>query len=120
MRAERFGSYSIEATVAGIPVLSRLKSITRYCFLCPPPMKREVMSPELRRPPERFFGSSKALCGRSVVNSWFTSVVLNRSVGVIGLYVLIAMFLSSQLSAFGFQLVFGLRISAHTLRRWFY
>src|SRR5882724_7049020 len=30
MLAERFGSYSIAATRAGIPTLSRLKSITRY------------------------------------------------------------------------------------------
>ena len=29
MRAERFGSYSMAATVAGTPILSRLKSITR-------------------------------------------------------------------------------------------
>src|SRR3954468_23039352 len=105
MRAERFGSYSIEATVAGIPVLSRLKSMTRYCCLCPPPMNREVMSPELGRPPVRFLGSSNALCGRLVVISSLTSVVLKRCVGVIGLYVLIAIFFSSQLSAISFQLV---------------
>src|SRR3954465_3560261 len=105
MRADRFGSYSIEATVAGMPVLSRLKSITRYCCLCPPPMNREVVSPELRRPPVRFLGSSSALCGRLVVISSLTSVVLNRSVGVIGLYVLIAIVFSSQLSAVSLQLV---------------
>jgi hypothetical protein len=29
MRAERFGSYSIEATLAGIPSLVRLKSMAR-------------------------------------------------------------------------------------------
>jgi hypothetical protein len=29
MRAERFGSYSMCATLAGTPSLSRLKSITR-------------------------------------------------------------------------------------------
>ncbi len=29
MRAERFGSYSMAATRAGTPSLSRLKSITR-------------------------------------------------------------------------------------------
>src|SRR3954454_9661588 len=102
MRAERFGSYSMEVTVAGMPVFSRLKSITRYCCLCPPPMKREVVSPELRRPPERFFGSSNALCGRSVVNSWLTSVVLKRCVGVIALYALIAIFIS-QLPAQAFR-----------------
>ena len=29
MRAERFGSYSIDATLPGTPVLSRLKSMMR-------------------------------------------------------------------------------------------
>jgi hypothetical protein len=37
MRAERLGSYSIDATVAGIPALSRLKSMMRSLRLCPPP-----------------------------------------------------------------------------------
>jgi hypothetical protein len=43
----------------------------------------------LRRPPVRCFTASSGLCGRLVVISSFTSDVLNRSVGVIGLYVLI-------------------------------
>ena len=38
IRAERFGSYSIVFTVAGTPSLLRLKSITLYFLLCPPPM----------------------------------------------------------------------------------
>src|SRR5690242_13996364 len=92
MRAERFGSYSMEVTVAGIPTLSRLKSIARSLRLCPPPMCQIVWSPELRRPPVFFFVSVSGLCGRFVVRSSFTSVVLKRRLGVIGLYVLIAIF----------------------------
>ena len=38
------------ATTAGMPTLSRLKSITRYACLCPPPMNREVTRPVLLRP----------------------------------------------------------------------
>ncbi len=51
------------ATVAGIPILSRLKSMMRSLRLCPPPIKRMVVSPELRRPPVRGLGSSSGLCG---------------------------------------------------------
>src|SRR5207248_11658262 len=69
MRDERLGSYSIEITVAGIPILSRLKSMMRSLRLCPPPRNRIVVSPELRRPPCRYFGSVSGLCGRSVVRS---------------------------------------------------
>src|SRR5579863_10369793 len=94
MREERFGSYSIVVTVAGIPVLSRLKSIMRSLRLCPPPMKRIVISPELRRPPVRGFGSSSGLCGFFVVMSSLTIVVRYRNVCVVGLYVLIGMFCS--------------------------
>src|SRR5690242_2367194 len=89
MRDERFGSYSIVCTVAGIPVLSRLKSIIRSFRLWPPPINRIVMSPELRRPPVRCFGSTSGLCGCFVVMSSLTSVVRYRNVCVVGLYVLI-------------------------------
>src|SRR6266511_4412715 len=90
MRAERLGSYSMVATTAGMPVLSRLKSIARILRLCPPPRCQMVRLPELRRPPVRFFGSVSGLCGRFVVRSSFTCELLKRRVGVIGLYVLIA------------------------------
>ena len=56
MRALRFGSYSIAATLAGTPSLSRRKSTTRYFCLCPPPRWREVMRPYELRPPVRGFG----------------------------------------------------------------
>ena len=51
MRAERFGSYSIVATLPGMSCLSRLKSMTRYSRLCPPPRHHDVSSPVLLRPP---------------------------------------------------------------------
>src|SRR5215471_2985710 len=89
MREERFGSYSIVATLPGTPYLLRLKSIKRSFCLWPPPWWRMVRSPELRRPPVRCLISSSGLYGLSVVMSSFTSVLLNRSDGVIGLYVLI-------------------------------
>src|SRR5271168_341938 len=94
MREERLGSYSIEATLPGTPNLSRLKSIRRSFCLWPPPWCLMVKSPELRRPPVRCFTASSGLCGRLVVISSFTRVVWKRSVGVIGLYVLIGIFLA--------------------------
>src|SRR5579863_7807443 len=90
MRAERLGSYSMVATLPGTPYLSRLKSMRRIFCLCPPPWWRMVRSPELRRPPVRLRVVSSGLCGLFVVRSSFTSELWNRSVGVIGLYVLIA------------------------------
>src|SRR5882762_112359 len=96
MRDERLGSYSIVTTFAGIPVLLRLKSMSRSRRLCPPPRKRLVRSPALRRPPVRSLGEVSGLCGRSVVRSSLTMVVLKRSVSVLGLYVLIAICHSSS------------------------
>ena len=56
MRAVRFGSYSMCATLAGTPSLStRLKSIRRYWRLWPPPWCRVVIRPWALRPP--FLGS---------------------------------------------------------------
>src|SRR5437764_13295461 len=96
MRAERLGSYSMVATVAGTPALSRLKSMDRILRLCPPPRCHMVMSPALRRPPVRCLILVSGLCGRFVVKSSLTTVDLNRSVGVIGLYVLIAICFSQE------------------------
>src|ERR1035437_23172 len=90
MRAERFGSYSIVATLPGTPYFSRLKSMSRNFCLCPPPWWRIVRSPVLRRPPVCCLTSRSGLCGLFVVRSSLASVVLKRNVGVIGLYVLIA------------------------------
>src|SRR3954466_4303553 len=96
MRAERLGSYSMVATVAGTPALSRLKSMERILRLCPPPRCHMVMSPALRRPPGRCLILVSGLCGRFVVRSSLTTVDLKRSVGVIGLYVFIAIVFLSR------------------------
>src|SRR4029079_226754 len=90
MRAERFGSYSIVETVAGMSRLSRLKSMMRYIRLWPPPPHQDVSSPRLFRPPERCSGSTRGLCGWSVVISSNTCTVWNRWPGVVGLYLWIA------------------------------
>ena len=51
MKDVRLGSYSILSTVASQSNLLRLKSITRYLRLCPPPILRLVTCPKLSRPP---------------------------------------------------------------------
>src|ERR687886_534191 len=49
MRALRFGSYSMCATLAGTPSLScRRKSISRYARLWPPPLCPAVQRPDQR------------------------------------------------------------------------
>src|ERR1035438_2698984 len=81
----RFGSYSIDATFAGTPTLSRRKSTWRYCFLWPPPRCQITISPWLLRPPERFFGSSNAFSGVSLVMWLLSRTVINRRDAVYGL-----------------------------------
>src|SRR3989337_968083 len=56
-RAVRFGSYSIAATLPGMPSLSRLKSIIRRFWREPPPRWRVVMTPRLLRPACFCFGA---------------------------------------------------------------
>src|SRR5215467_6530604 len=85
MLALRFGSYSIAATFAGTPGLSRRKSTLRYCFLWPPPRCHTETSPWLLRPPERFFGSRSAFSGVSLVISLLSRTVMNRLDAVYGL-----------------------------------
>jgi hypothetical protein len=63
MRAERFGSYSIETTLAATPSFLRLKSIRRYIRLCPPPRNRTVMTPWLFRPPCFWSGTTSDFSG---------------------------------------------------------
>src|SRR5271157_5473063 len=89
MRDERLGSYSTDATTAGMAALSRLKSTTRYACLAPPPINREVTRPVLLRPPVRFLGSTSDFSGRSRVMSSRDTTVWKRRVAVTGLYVLI-------------------------------
>src|SRR4051812_31036570 len=63
MRAERFGSYSISRTVAGVAYLLRLKSMMRYFRLWPPPRRRVEMWPWLSRPPDFLRGSVSDFSG---------------------------------------------------------
>ena len=75
MRAERFGSYSIVATLAGMSFLSRLKSMIRYSRLWPPPRHQELSSPVLFRPPDFLSDSVSGLCGSVAVISSNTCTV---------------------------------------------
>src|ERR1700742_4219911 len=68
MYAVRFGSYSIAATLAGTPSLSRLKSILRYRRLAPPPRWREVLRPLELRPPDFVSPSTSDFSGCERVN----------------------------------------------------
>ncbi len=70
------------ATFAGIPVLSRRKSIVRYRRACPPPRCHEVISPWELRPPVRFFDSVSDFSGVSLVISLLSSMVRKRRDGV--------------------------------------
>src|SRR5665213_725892 len=88
MRALRFGSYSMDATTAAIPCLSRLKSISRYAFLWPPPRNREEIRPVLLRPPVPCLPFTRLFSGFCLVMSWRDTTVWKRRVGVVGLYVL--------------------------------
>src|SRR2546429_6301228 len=78
MRAVRFGSYSIAATLAGTPNFSRRKSMRRYCRLWPPPRYRDVMWPLLLRPPVPRFGSSSDFSGVAFVISPNSDTERNR------------------------------------------
>src|SRR5436190_7497660 len=91
MCAVRFGSYSIAATFAGIPRLSRLKSMSRYFCLWPPPMKREVTRPLLLRPPVFGLPLVSDFSGRVFVMSLYEACVEKRFLGDVGLYLLVAM-----------------------------
>src|SRR5580693_8632016 len=90
MRAERFGSYSIAATFAGIPVFSRRKSTLRYFCAWPPPRCHDVISPCEFRPPVRFCTSTSDFSGVCLVISLLSSMVRKRRDGVYGLNVFIA------------------------------
>src|SRR4051794_35080714 len=92
MRAVRFGSYSMCATLAGTPSLStRLKSISRYCRLWPPPWCRVVIRPWTLRPPFLGSGTSRDFSGVDRVISAKSATLEPRRPGVVGLYLRIAM-----------------------------
>src|SRR6476659_9077939 len=84
MRALRLGSYSISATLPGIPNLLRLKSIFRYCRLCPPPRWRLVRCPWLLRPPVLLRVSSSDFSGVDRVTSSKPETERNRVPEVMG------------------------------------
>src|SRR5918992_1112440 len=87
MRAVRFGSYSMCATLAGTPSLSlRLKSISRYCRLWPPPWCRVVIRPCTFRPPFLDSGASSDFSGVDRVISAKSATLEPRRPGVVGLY----------------------------------
>src|SRR5688500_4128516 len=111
MRAERFGSYSIVDTLPGMPALSRLKSMTRYSRLWPPPRHQMVCSPVLLRPPDGCSFSVSGACGVSVVISSNVSTVICRRPGVTGLNFLIGInplvVTATELSTVNCQLCLG-------------
>ncbi len=93
MRAERLGSYSIAATLAGIASFVRLKSMMRYCLRVPPPLWRVVMCPLLLRPECFLRTSISDFSGSFFVRSEKSAVVTNRRPGLVGLYFFVGMLL---------------------------
>src|ERR1700759_2844167 len=92
MRAVRFGSYSMCATLAGTPSLSaRRKSISRYARLWPPPWCRVVIRPALLRPPLLCPGRTSDFSGVSRGTPAKSEPREPRRPGVVGLYLRIAM-----------------------------
>src|SRR5690606_29151578 len=85
MRHDRLGSYSMAATTAGTPSLSRRKSMTRYRCLWPPPRCRAVLRPWTLRPPDELFLATRDRSGRSRVISAKSATVWKRRPGLVGL-----------------------------------
>src|SRR5580704_5589942 len=85
MYAERLGSYSMCATLAGIPSLRRLKSILRYRRLAPPPRWRAVLRPLALRPPDFLRPSVSDFSGVERVTSAKSGYETNRRPGEVGL-----------------------------------
>src|SRR3982750_2105312 len=91
MFAERFGSYSIAATLPGTPSLRRLKSTLRYRRLAPPPRWRAVLRPRELRPPDFVRPSTSDFSGVSFVISAKSGYVEKRRPGLVGLGLRMAM-----------------------------
>src|SRR3989304_6773627 len=85
MFAVLFGSYSIAATFAGMPTLSRLKSIMRRILLWPPPIQRTVTLPALFLPPVFLMGAVRPFSGLFLATSCMR-VVFSLRAGEVGLY----------------------------------
>src|SRR6266542_5941810 len=110
MRAVRFGSYSICATLAGTPSLScRRKSISRYARLWPPPWCRVVMRPALLRPPLLCRGRTSDFSGSSRMTSTKSAWLAPRRPGVVGLYLRIAMSARTNLAEYVDPVAFAKR-----------
>src|SRR3954454_6065620 len=92
MYAVRFGSYSIAATRAGTPSFWRLKSMTRYLRLAPPPRWRDVMRPCVLRPPDFLRPVVSAFSGSLLVTSARSLQVAKRRPGLVGLWRLTAIY----------------------------
>src|SRR5271156_652305 len=89
MNALRFGSYSSRCTTAGTPNLRRLKSISRYDCLCPPPRNRLGMWPWMLRPPELGLPAVRPLTGLPFHRSERSISTVPRRLAVTGLKFLI-------------------------------
>ena len=87
----RLGSYSIAATLAGMPSLRRLKSILRYSRLAPPPRWRAVLRPWALRPPDLRSPSTSDFSGSVFVISAKSGYVEKRRPGLVGLGLRMAM-----------------------------
>src|SRR4051812_37481960 len=85
MRALRFGSYSMAATLAGTPSFVRLKSMMRYCCLWPPPRWRAVLRPYALRPPVLGLGASSDFSGFDFVISEKSETDWKRRPALVGL-----------------------------------
>src|SRR5450755_3799708 len=86
MRAVRFGSYSMWATLAGTPSLSsRRKSMSRYARLWPPPWWRTVTRPCTLRPPLECSGRTSDFSGTVRVISTKSATLAPRRPEVVGL-----------------------------------
>src|SRR5213083_816648 len=99
MYAERLGSYSIAATLAGMPSRRRLKSILRYRRLAPPPRWRDVLRPLTLRPPDFLRPSVSDFSGVDFVISAKSEYVTKRRPGLVGLGLRIGMCLALALES---------------------
>src|SRR4051794_16621223 len=91
MYAVRLGSYSMAATLAGIPSRRRLKSTLRYRRLAPPPRWREVLRPLALRPPDFLRPSTSVRSGVVFVISAKSGYETKRRPGDVGLGLRIGM-----------------------------
>src|SRR3989304_433268 len=98
MRAERFGSYSIDDTLPGTPTLSRLKSSMRSFRFAPPPRCRTVILPWLLRPALLLRGKTRDFSGLLLVISSKVAPVIPRLPGEVGRDIFKATFLYSLLN----------------------